>query len=161
MTPSTTAKILLGLTTGLLLAGCGDKQRLSYAEESCSADGVLYVVQLQSSSIAAAQEAVLRDTDSDDIVERADALIMPTHQSLVFSSKRMSYHGFGSTSQSIDYKDLSGITYDADDETMIVDRIVVSPDDGQRSVEEQQLPGVSVACHDNIVTFLNQQSVAM
>ena len=135
MLSSMPVTILFSLATGLLLVGCGDKQRLSYAEQSCEPIGSLYVVALESGAVKTEQQTVLASSDSVDIVDRVNSLLKPSHQSLIFGSTMMSYHGFSTTPQSIDYKDLSGMTFDADNDTLIIDHVVVAWDDGERGVE--------------------------
>lgn len=154
----TRATILFSLVTALLLVGCGGQQRLGYAEQSCAPNGSLYVVRLESGAVKAEQRAVLANTDSVDIVERTNVLLTPSRQSLIFGSTMLSYHGFGPTPQSVAYKNLSGMTYDADDSTLIFDHIVVGWDDGDRGVEEQRLRGISAGCYDDILAFMHEQS---
>ncbi len=158
MLSSTPATIFFGLATSLLLVGCGGQQRLRYAEQSCAPNGSLYVVSLESGAVKAEQRAVLANTDSVNIVDRTNVLLTPSRRSLIFGSKMMSYHGFGPTPQSVAYKDLSGMTYEADDSTLTINHTVVGWDDGNRGMEEERLRGISAGCYDDILAFMHEQS---
>jgi len=82
----------------------------------------------------------------------------PSRQSLIFGSTMMSYHGFGPTPQAVAYKDLSGMTYEADDSTLTINHMVVGWDDGNRGMEEERLRGISAGCYDDILAFMNERS---